>query len=160
MESKFVPIAGAAGFQQSNPSALCVAALLGSLEVFKKVGMMGPIRKRSILLTNTLESLFKKSKYFVDASKVTNVKTTAFTIITPSDPEARGAQLSLLFLPLGSGLMQRVYDYLVEYGGVIGDERRPDVIRLAPAPLYNTLADCEHAAEMLNEALDREGGNV
>ena len=75
-----------------------------------------------------------------------------FTIITPEEPSARGAQLSLLFLPLGSETMRVVHDYLSR-SGVIGDEREPDVIRLAPAPLYNTLKDCQHAVEVLESAL-------
>lgn len=77
---------------------------------------------------------------------------TAFTIITPPEPSARGAQLSLLFLPPGSGTMQRVFDGL-KARGVIGDERRPDVIRLAPAPLYNTVAEVERCVAALEEAM-------
>ena len=61
------------------------------------------------------------------------------------------AQLSLLFLPIGLGVMRNIFDALVKEG-VIGDEREPDVIRLAPTPLYNTLKDCEHAAESLERA--------
>ncbi|KAF9567548.1 kynureninase [Agrocybe pediades] len=163
MPPTFQPIKGAQGFQQSNPSALTVAALLGSLQVFKGAGMMGPIRERSVQLTAALENLLKKSKYFVPPTAEIVVRAAKgdsgadlkrkFTIITPEDSSARGAQLSLLFLPIGSGTMQLVFDYLTEHG-VIGDERQPDVIRLAPAPLYNTLKDCERAAEVLEKAFD------
>jgi len=162
MPPTFQPIKGAQGFQQSNPSALTVAALLGALQVFKTAGMMGPIRERSLQLTAALEKLLRKSKYFVpqknEIVRIAKGNSGAepkrlFTIITPEDPSARGAQLSLLFLPVGSGTMQLIHDYLTE-NGVIGDERQPDVIRLAPAPLYNTLKDCETAAEVLEKAFD------
>ncbi|KDR81523.1 hypothetical protein GALMADRAFT_239525 [Galerina marginata CBS 339.88] len=154
MPPKFSPIKGAQGFQQSNPSALAVGALLGSLRVFKKAGMMEPLRERSLQLTGALEKLLKRSKYYVPSSDLAQKGTKpGFTIITPEDASQRGAQLSLLFLPVGSGTMQLVYDYLSK-NGVIGDEREPDVIRLAPAPLYNTLKDCEHAAEVLDKVLD------
>ncbi|KAH9484228.1 Kynureninase [Psilocybe cubensis] len=153
MPPTFSPIKGAQGFQQSNPSALAVAALLGSLRVFKAAGMMQPIRARSLELTGALEALLKRSKYYIDATQAQAYRGKAgFTIITPDVPSARGAQLSLLFLPVGSGTMQAVHGYLSQ-NGVIGDERQPDVIRLAPAPLYNTLKDCEHAAEVLENAL-------
>ena len=158
MDSKFTPIEGAQGFQQSNPSALNLAALLGSLQIFKEVGMMGPIRERSLLLTNRLETLLRKSRYFVETNEISLVgsekgKPAGFTIITPRDSNQRGAQLSLLFLPLGSGTMQRIFERLNE-DGVIGDERQPDVIRLAPIPLYNNFADCEAAAVGLDMAFE------
>jgi len=153
MPPKFSPIRGAQGFQQSNPSALAVASLLGSLRVFKKAGMMDPLRERSVQLTMALEKLLKQSKYYVPQNEMQqNVTKTGFTIITPEGPSHRGAQLSLLFLPVGSETMRTVFDYLSK-NGVIGDERDPDVIRLAPAPLYNSLKDCEHAAQVLEQVL-------
>lgn len=76
-----------------------------------------------------------------------------FTIITPHDPENRGAQLSLLVLPPRQGVMQNLFAGLKDFG-VLGDEREPDVIRLAPTPLYNTLEDCEEAASALNKVFD------
>jgi len=102
--------------------------------------------------------LLKDSRYYVPPNQVASYSEKGkgpkpgFTVITPAEPSARGAQLSLLFLPLGSETMRVVFDYLSK-NGVIGDEREPDVIRLAPAPLYNTLRDCEHAAEILEDAL-------
>ncbi|KIM49215.1 hypothetical protein M413DRAFT_438380 [Hebeloma cylindrosporum] len=156
MPPTFSPIKGAQGFQQSNPSVLSVAALLGSLRVFKGAGMMLPIRERSLELTAALEKFLKRSRYYVPPSQVVfppeKGPEPGFTIITPDEPSARGAQLSLLFLPIGSETMRVVFDYLSK-SGVIGDEREPDVIRLAPAPLYNTLKDCKHAAEVLEQAL-------
>ncbi|KAF8350789.1 kynureninase [Amanita rubescens] len=137
------------GFQQSNPCILALASLLGSLQIFKEVGMMAPIRQRSLSLTNSLDQSLRQSKYFVTLSDALSpqhdtIPGPRFTILTPDDPESRGAQLSLLFLPIGNRVMQRVFDYLTEHG--------PDVIRLSPAPLYNTIDDCDRAVSHLNAA--------
>ena len=153
MPPKFSPIGGAQGFQQSNPSPILVASLFGSLQVFKKAGMMRPLRERSVELTRALETLLKQSQYFVPVDQVSKHRRRGFTIITPSEASQRGAQLSLLFLPTGSEVMRTVFKYLTE-NGVIGDEREPDVIRLAPTPLYNTLKDCEEAAAVLEKAFN------
>ena len=152
MGPKFSPIPGAQGFQQSNPAILTVASLLGSLQTFKKAGMMNPLRERSKMLTGKLESLFLKSRFFVPPEKASTRSDPGFTIITPPDPESRGAQLSLLFLPQGTGVMDEVFTGLKEWG-VIGDDRKPDVIRLAPTPLYNTEEDVEAAAIYLELVL-------
>lgn len=150
---------GAQGFQQSNPDILSCASLLGSLQIFRDVGGMKTLRERSLQLTGLLYASLSKSQHYISPWKVEGESTkTGFTIITPENHEDRGAQLSLLFLPPGSGLMQKVFNALVERG-VIGDERKPDVIRLAPTPLYNTSIDCERAAnfvdQILNEHLSR-----
>lgn len=156
MPPTFSPISGAQGFQQSNPCILALASVLGSLQSFTAVGM-DKVRERSLALTAALDEKLRSSKYFVppaEAAKGTNGNAKpAFTIITPEDPQARGAQLSLLFLPVGTGVMQKVFAYLMERG-VVGDEREPDVIRLAPAPLYNTLLDVNAAVKYLEEAFD------
>lgn len=114
---------------------------------------MPALRKRSLALTGHLESLLLKSSFYIPPSQVASRsdKKPAFTIITPNDPEARGAQLSLKFLP--ETIMVPVFDGLKSLG-VIGDERNPDVIRLAPAPIYNTFEDCEVAARSLEEAFN------
>ena len=151
MPPKFSPIGGAQGFQQSNPSPIVVASLFGSLQIFKKAGMMGPLRERSVELTRALETLLKQSQYFVPVDQVSKNRKRGFTIITPSETSQRGAQLSLLFLPTESEVMRTVFKHFTE-NGVIGDEREPDVIRLAPTPLYNTLKDCEEAAAVLEKA--------
>ena len=152
MTPEFSPIPGARGFQQSNPSALTVVSLLGSLQTFEKAGMMNPLRERSKALTGKLESLLCQSRFFVPPEKALMRKDPGFTIITPPDPECRGAQLSLLFLPQKTGIMDKVYEGLKEWG-VIGDDRKPDVIRLAPTPLYNTEEDVEAAVERLEVVL-------
>jgi kynureninase len=153
MPPKFKPIVGAQGYQQSNPSVLTTVSLLGSLQVFKAAGGMPVLRQRSKVLTAHLERLLKASPYFIKVEAAQGEsKSPCFTIITPDDPESRGAQLSLLFLPLGTGVMQTVFANM-QSCGVVGDERQPDVIRLTPAPLYNEMADCSTAVEVLNNAL-------
>jgi kynureninase len=157
MPSTFCPIRGAQGFQQSNPSILAMASLLGSLQVFKQAGMMPALRSRSLVLTAHLEGRLQQSKYFIPSHKVAATyppsETLGFTIITPTDPQSRGAQLSMVILPPGSGAMRKVFDMLASYG-VIGDKREPDVIRLSPAPLYSSVEDCAKAAEYWEKALD------
>lgn len=105
-------------------------AVAASLEIFNRTSM-AEIRKKSLDLTGYLEHLLLK--YPLDAAP----EDKPFSIITPSNPAERGAQLSLR---LGPGLLDSVLEVLEENGVVI-DERKPDVIRVAPAPLYNTYAD-------------------
>jgi len=148
----------------SNPSVLGVASLLGSLRVFKEAGMVERLRVRSIELTAHLEGLLVQSAYFVPphnaATRIPLASSTdpaqhcrpAFTIITPSATNSRGSQLSLLFFSSDTKLMPKVQEGLRSYG-VIADERHPDVIRLAPAALYNTIQDCKNAARYLEEVL-------
>ncbi|KIL69663.1 hypothetical protein M378DRAFT_184072 [Amanita muscaria Koide BX008] len=150
----FSAIPGAQGFQQSNPCIIALASLLGSLQIFKQVGMKA-IRERSLALTGALERSLRQSNYYVPLNKALSESqiTPGFTIITPTDPMHRGAQLSLLFLPVELETMQKVFTYLTERGVVV-DERKPDVIRLAPTPLYNTIDDCDTVVYHLNAALD------
>ncbi|KAI8608023.1 pyridoxal phosphate-dependent transferase [Chytriomyces sp. MP71] len=138
MDNQFRPIEGAAGYRLSNPSVLAVTSLLASLQVFAQTDMAS-LRARSLLLTSYLEHLLLK----LQALKP------RFRIITPSDPHARGCQLSVLFEP---GQMERVFEALIEKG-VLTDERRPDVIRISPTPLYNTFEDCYAVYEALKEVL-------
>ncbi|KAH7393470.1 kynureninase [Cadophora sp. MPI-SDFR-AT-0126] len=141
MDNKFVPIPGAAGFQLSNPSILDITSLTASLEVFALAGGIGPLRAKSLQLTSHLETLLLNMPAYTKNQ---------FEIITPKEPEARGAQLSLKLQP---GLLDKVMEGLEERGVVV-DERRPDVIRVAPAPLYNTFRDCWDFVTAFGEALD------
>ncbi|KAJ8103874.1 pyridoxal phosphate-dependent transferase [Lipomyces tetrasporus] len=129
---------GAAGFQLSNPSVLDTIALLGSLTVFRKYTMKA-LRAKSVALTGYLETLLLSR--FPDKP---------FLIITPSDPEQRGAQLSLAF---ADGMMDEVNQVLQE-NGVTCDERKPDVIRVAPTPLYNSFEDVWVFVDQLRKAVD------
>ena len=131
MDGKFVATPGAEGWQLSNPPILGLAPLRASLDVFSRAGM-GALRARSLDLTAYLETLIRAR--LADTLQ----------IVTPSEPERRGAQLSLRVLQ-GRGLTGRaagrdLFDFLATRG-VIGDWREPDVIRISPAPLYNTHED-------------------
>ncbi|KAJ9158423.1 Kynureninase [Coniochaeta hoffmannii] len=140
MANKFHPVGGAAGFQMSNPSILDITSLSASLEVFRLAGGVSELRKKSLRLTAFLENLFNEMP--PEDRKL-------FRIITPSDPDQRGAQLSVM---LSNGLLHTVMEEL-EARGVIVDERKPDVIRVAPAPLYNTFEDCVGFIDAFSAAL-------
>ncbi|KAJ5368539.1 uncharacterized protein N7496_008299 [Penicillium cataractarum] len=150
MNNTFVPQSGAAGFQLSNPSVLDINAVVASLEIFNRATMKS-IREKSLHITGYLEHLLLK--YPLDAP----AEDKPFTLITPSNPAERGAQLSLRLQP---GLLDHVLHYLEEHGVVI-DERKPDVIRVAPAPLYNTYTDvwefCQIFLQACREAVKARG---
>ncbi len=130
----FRPARGAAGWQVSNHPVIAMAPLKASLEQFDAVGLPALVA-RSRRLTGYLESLF--DEHLGDRVE----------IITPRDPLARGAQLSVR-LRAGPGSGRETFEALIERG-VICDWREPDVIRLAPAPLYNSFADCWRAVDVL-----------
>lgn len=126
MGPDFTPTPGAEGWQLSNPPILGMAPLRASLELFDTVGMPA-LRDKSLRLTGYLETLIRQRLDSV------------LQIVTPAEPERRGAQLSLRVAG-GRAQGRALFDYLAE-NGVLGDWREPDVIRISPAPLYNTHAD-------------------
>jgi kynureninase len=126
MGPAFAPTPGADGWQLSNPPILALAPLRASLELFAQAGM-GALRARSLRLTGYLEALIRER--LADTLQ----------IVTPRDPEHRGAQLSLRVAG-GRARGRALFDALSR-DGIIGDWREPDVIRISPAPLYNTHAD-------------------
>jgi len=134
MEDKFIPIKGAEGWQLSNAPVLGMAAHLASLQIFKEAGMERIGSKRD-LITAYLEYLILK----VSAENEDFLK-----IITPKSIFDRGSQLSLVLKKDG----KKKFDLLTEQG-IIADWREPIVIRIAPAPLYNSFEDCWHFAEVL-----------
>ena len=134
MEDQFVPIKGAEGWQLSNAPVLGMAAHLSSLQIFKDAGMERIGSKRD-LITAYLEYLILK----VSAENGNFLK-----IITPNSIFERGSQLSLVLEKDG----KKKFDLLTEQG-IIADWREPNVIRIAPAPLYNSFEDCWHFAEVL-----------
>ena len=135
MEDQFIPIKGAEGWQLSNAPVLGMAAHLASLQLFKEAGMERIGSKRD-LITAYLEYLILK----VSAENENFLK-----IITPSSIFERGSQLSLVLEKDG----KKKFDLLTEQG-IIADWREPNVIRIAPAPLYNSFEDCWHFAEVLS----------
>jgi kynureninase len=126
MGPQFVPTPGAEGWQLSNPPILGLAPLRASLELYDRVGMQA-LRERSRRLTGYLEKLIHAR---LDDT---------LQIVTPADPVRRGCQLSLRVAG-GREHGRALFEYL-QANGVLGDWREPDVIRISPAPLYNTHND-------------------
>jgi kynureninase len=133
----FDPIRGAQGWQISNPPILSTAPLLASLDIFQRAGI-APLRKKSIALTGYMQHLIEQHL----AGLV--------QIITPSAPEQRGCQLSLR-ISRPAAEAKRCQEQLTA-AGVIGDWREPDVLRLAPIPLYNSFSDVYAATMCLARA--------
>jgi kynureninase len=119
----------------SNPPVLSMAPLAASLEVFDEV-TMPVVRARSIRLTAYLESL-------LDAAADTGI-----ALLTPRDQRARGCQLSIHVPGEPSAVVASLRRH-----GIVCDARPPDVVRLAPAPLFCTYHDCWRAASALWEVL-------
>lgn len=135
MGAQFVAIAGAEGWQLSNPPIFALAPLLASLQLFDKAGA-GNLRARSLQLTGFL------------ADALAGALGDAVEIITPADTAAHGAQLSLR-LAGGRAHARAAFESLAP-AGVVADWREPDIIRVAPAPLYNTFEDCARLVEALD----------
>lgn len=126
MGPEFVPTPGADGWQLSNPPILGLAPLRASLDLFTQAGMPA-LRAKSERLTGHLEALIRT--HLADTLQ----------IITPTSPAERGCQLSLRVAG-GRSQGRALFEFLASRG-VLGDWREPDVIRISPAPLYNTHAD-------------------
>jgi len=123
MEPDFQPMAGAEGWQLSNPPILALAPLRASMEIFREAGMER-LRAKSISLTGYLEFLLREAA------------SPKFEIITPNEPDRRGAQISIRIPNRGRAFCERLAAV-----GVIGDWREPDILRVAPVPLYNSYQD-------------------
>ncbi len=135
MKPDFVPIKGAEGWQLSNPPILPLAAMRASLTIFEEAGMQN-LRQKSLLLTGYLEYLIEQ------------INSDEISIITPRDPESRGCQLSIQTKRNG----KQLYNKLTAEG-IICDWREPDVIRVAPVPLYNSFMDVYRFSEILKHSL-------
>lgn len=132
MGPTFVPTPGADGWQLSNPPILALAPLRVSLQIFRRAGMQN-LREKSLQLTGYLEWLVQ--------TQLADV----LQVVTPADPQRRGAQLSIRVIG-GRQRGRELFEYLMDHG-IIGDWREPDVIRISPAPLYNRFEDCLVFAE-------------
>jgi kynureninase len=133
------PPASADAWQVSNPPIFSMSPVRTSLTIFDQIGMEA-LRERSLRLTSYLEKLL---------AGVTPGR--PLRVITPADPHQRGAQLSLRIS--GSIRAGELAKRLRFEHGVIADAREPDVLRLAPVPLYSTYHDCWRAASALTEAV-------
>lgn len=139
MKKEFNPMPGADGWQLSNYPIISGAAHLASLDLFDKAGIKN-LRKKSLLLTGFMEYLLKS---IPDSDQL-------FTIITPANADARGCQLSLLMKKAG----KKVFEQITK-AGVIADWREPDVIRVAPVPMYNSFEDVFQFVEVFKKACSR-----
>lgn len=134
MEPTFEPVKGAEGWQISNLPILSLAPYLAAVDMFDEVGMDAIIKKRN-QITAYLEFVLQEIGKEVDST---------FEIITPSNPLERGCQLSVFLHGEGRSL----FDYLMQ-NGVITDWREPNVIRLAPVPLYCSYEDMYDFGQIL-----------
>lgn len=145
MKEEFNPTPGASGYQLSNPSVITTICLLGSLQVFHEAGFAN-LREKSVHLTAYLEAL---------ATRVLAPHAANYNIITPTNPDHRGCQISFTF---EHGKMMDVMHGL-QSNGVICDERKPTCIRIAPTPLYNTYNDVYNAVHILKKVMDQVYGS-
>lgn len=133
MRKGFVPAKGAAGWQMSNAPVFNMVAHKASLDIFDKLTVQ-KLREKSLKLTAYLYFLLQQLDHL------------KFEIITPAEPHRRGAQLSMLFAEQG----REVFEFL-EQNGVVADWREPNVIRVAPVPMYNSFEDVYRFYEILKD---------
>jgi len=136
MRDAFDPTPGAEAWQLSNPPILAMVAVWSALKIFDEVGMPA-LRKKALSLTGYLEYL------------VNSLGDDAVNIVTPSDPEQRGSQLSIQVKNADKQLFHKITEE-----GVIADWREPDVIRVAPVPMYNSYEDVYTFYSILKSAIE------
>lgn len=136
MEKGFVPEAGADGWQVSCTQVMPMALYHASLQLFEKAGFIEPLRDKSKALTGYL--------FYVINQVNMKLGDTQYQLITPTDEESRGAQVSIIAKQNG----KQVFDELVA-NHVLGDWREPNVIRLSPVPMYNSFEDVYRTGELL-----------
>jgi kynureninase len=135
MGPHFHPMSGAEGWQLSNPSIMSMAPLRASLEIFADAGMQR-LREKSESLTGYFEFLLDQHA------------SGDFTLLTPREPDRRGAQLSIRIHHGGRSICDRLIDH-----GAVCDWREPDILRVAPVPLYNTYSDVRRFIDCFIAAL-------
>jgi kynureninase len=138
MRDDFDQMPGAEGWQLSNPPILSMAAIRASLDIFAEVGM-SRLTKKSKLLTGYFEFLLKQLNEDI------------IKIITPSNPDDRGCQLSIQVKTANKALHTKLTE-----SGIISDWREPDVIRCAPVPLYNSFQDVYYLVNRLKDILNHK----
>jgi kynureninase len=139
MKKGFKPSEGADGWQLSNPNILSLASLRASLDLFKEASIEA-LRKKSIKLTKYLEYLIKEINKEQVAENI--------LVISPEKAEERGCQLSLIIKAGGKGLFENLQE-----NGIIVDWREPDVIRVAPVPLYNSFQDVYNFYQIMDKCI-------
>ena len=133
MPDEFIPMETAEAWQLSNPPIFSMAPLLASLEIFHEAGIE-KIRTKSEELTSYLEDLLE------------NELEDKIEIITPKSRKDRGCQLSLRLRKTFPEIMDNLHQ-----NGILADWREPDVIRVAPVPLYNSFEDCFQFVERIKK---------
>lgn len=139
MEKGFKPMFGADGWQLANSNVLALAAHQASLDIFQEAGIKN-LRRKSETLTSYLEFLIQKISG--DSGVI--------EIITPKKVNERGCQLSLHVHKGGKAVFDEFYQ-----NGIVGDWRNPNVIRIAPTPLYNSFEDVFRFAQVLEQSLQK-----
>jgi kynureninase len=139
MEPRFAPLAGAEGWQISNPPILSLAPLAASLALFEDAGL-ARLRRKSLALTRYLEWLLEREL----GGRA--------RLLTPTDPARRGCHLAVQFAPAPNDPL--TFAARLRAAGVVADWRRPNVLRLAPVPLYNRYRDVYAAVQALRRTLD------
>ena len=134
LEPDFIPVRSADSWQLSNPPILAMAPLRTSFAIFDEAGGMEALRSKSLRLTGYLQFLLSE------------IGSERFSVITPPAPDDHGAQLSILVHEHPKELFRKL-----EAAGVKTDFREPNVIRVAPAPLYNTFHEVWRFAQILAE---------
>ena len=139
MKDDFVPAQGADAYQISTPNILSMVALYASLELIDAVAISKIWSKNQDLSSFLISALQALSRRLPDDS---------FRILSPTDPERRGAQVSVSFGSRGN----EIFNALIEKGVVV-DWREPDVIRMAPTALYNTYVEIYEVVHMIERKL-------
>jgi kynureninase len=139
MEPKFTPLSGAEGWQLSNPPILSLAPLAASLALFDEAGAKR-LRRKSLALTRYLE--WQLERELGGRAR----------LLTPTDPDRRGCHLAVQFAPPPRDPLS--FAARLRAAGVVADWRRPNVLRLAPVPLYNRFRDVYGAVQALRRTLD------
>lgn len=139
MEKGFKPMFGADGWQLANSNVLDLAAHQASLDIFQEAGI-DRLRAKSELLTGYLEFLLREI----------NGERSVIEIITPKNTKERGCQLSLLVKKGGKAVFDDLYQ-----NAIVGDWRHPNVIRIAPTPLYNSFMDVFRFGKILEQSLHK-----
>lgn len=134
MSSDFLPADDAGRFLIGTPHVLSLAPIIGALELIKRAGIEA-IREKSLELTGAFFQLVRRLERF------------GVRVITPQEKESRGGHVTLSHP--AAGKLSRA----LRSRGVIPDYRRPNLLRLAPAPLYTSFAECERAVDILEEIL-------
>jgi kynureninase len=136
MEKGFKPEAGADGWQISCSQVMPMALYHAALQLFERAGFMEPIREKSRALTAYLIYIIGQVNEAIGEIQ--------FEVITPAEPEDRGAQVSIV----AKGDAKGIFKQLVA-NNVLGDWREPNVIRLSPVPLYNSFEDVYRTGALL-----------